>query len=521
MAEIEVPGPDGMWDPDSSPWGSGGGGGSSGELIGGRYRLVELIGRGGMGRVWRGRDETLERDVAVKEVMFPQGIIADQREVLLQRVLREARAAAQLNHPGIITVHDVVEHAGAPVIVMEYVAGMSLAAAIEQSGGLPVRRVAEIGAAMLRALSRAHAAGIIHRDLKPDNILLMDDRVIITDFGIAHMVDSTIALTHTGTLIGTPAYMAPEQLSGQTPAPATDLWSLGATLYCAVEGEPPFSAETFTALCIAVVTGMPRPALRAEGLGVVLAALLTKDPVQRAGAAQALAALEEVARTGGAAYVPTRVDTPPASTPGVGPAGPGALTATALDRPNQPPPGAWAPPLQGAAAYHLGAAGPGGGANQEPRMSVPQGVPPSYPAPVRRRAPVPADAFAAALAGCTAIALVWFVLANVLIGGSVTEWRSSVWMNVVSGLLATLALLVPAAFLLKRHVWAAWTLFGLSLLCVVGLFLPQPGTSFDAHLHFVLGFHRSNGVAIGLALIFSFLTAIAAVIAATARLPRR
>lgn len=238
MAEIEVPGPDGMWDPDSSPWGSGGGGGSSGELIGGRYRLVELIGRGGMGRVWRGRDETLERDVAVKEVMFPQGIIADQREVLLQRVLREARAAAQLNHPGIITVHDVVEHAGAPVIVMEYVAGMSLAAAIEQSGGLPVRRVAEIGAAMLRALSRAHAAGIIHRDLKPDNILLMDDRVIITDFGIAHMVDSTIALTHTGTLIGTPAYMAPEQLSGQTPAPATDLWSLGATLYCAVEGEP-------------------------------------------------------------------------------------------------------------------------------------------------------------------------------------------------------------------------------------------------------------------------------------------
>lgn len=259
MAEIEVPGPDGMWDPDSSPWGSGGGGGSSGELIGGRYRLVELIGRGGMGRVWRGRDETLERDVAVKEVMFPQGIIADQREVLLQRVLREARAAAQLNHPGIITVHDVVEHAGAPVIVMEYVAGMSLAAAIEQSGGLPVRRVAEIGAAMLRALSRAHAAGIIHRDLKPDNILLMDDRVIITDFGIAHMVDSTIALTHTGTLIGTPAYMAPEQLSGQTPAPATDLWSLGATLYCAVEGEPPFSAETFTALCIAVVTGMPRP----------------------------------------------------------------------------------------------------------------------------------------------------------------------------------------------------------------------------------------------------------------------
>ncbi|MDJ0384817.1 serine/threonine-protein kinase [Streptomyces sp. G-G2] len=336
MAEIDVPGPDRTWDPDSSPGGSGSGGWPNGELIGGRYRVVELIGRGGMGRVWRGRDETLERDVAVKEVMFPQGISADQRAILLQRVLREARAAAQLNHPGIITVHDVVEHAGAPVIVMEYVAGMSLAAAIEQSGGLPVRRVAEIGAAILRALSRAHAAGIIHRDLKPDNVLLMDDRVIITDFGIAHMVDSTMALTHTGTLIGTPAYMAPEQLTGQSPAPATDLWSLGATLYCAVEGEPPFSAETFTALCIAVVTAMPRPALRAEGLLVVLTGLLTKDPVQRAGAAQALAALEEVSRTGGADYVPTRVDTPPV--PSMGPAGPGAPNVPAPARPNQPPP---------------------------------------------------------------------------------------------------------------------------------------------------------------------------------------
>lgn len=430
---------------------------TGGELIGGRYRRVELIGQGGMGRVWRGRDETLGRDVAVKEVVFPQGITADQREVLLQRVLREARAAARLNHPGIITVHDVVEHAGAPVIVMEYVAGMSLATAIEQSGGLPARRVAEIGAAILRALGRAHAAGIIHRDLKPDNVLLMDDRVIITDFGIAHLVDSTTALTHTGTLIGTPAYMAPEQLSGQPPAPATDLWSLGATLYCAVEGVPPFSAETFTALCIAVVTGMPRPALRAEGLGAVLAALLTKDPAQRAGAAQALAALEGVARTGAAAYTPTRVDTPPGPVP-------------------EPP---------------------------TPRPS----------------AHATAAVTAGILALLTACPLVWFALYNVVhASGQNGRWSGLVWENVLGGVIGAGLLLVPARFTFGRRISGAWSLCALCLLYVVSIFLlgPLQGTvTFGAQAEFVLGFEKSNGVAVGLTVIFGTLTAITAGIAAS------
>ncbi|MBO0513014.1 serine/threonine-protein kinase [Streptomyces beijiangensis] len=470
-----------------------------GELIGGRYRLVELIGQGGMGRVWRGRDETLERDVAVKEVMFPQGITADQREVLLQRVLREARAAARLNHPGIITVHDVVEHAGAPVIVMEYVAGMSLAAAIEQSGGLPVRRVAEIGAAMLRALSRAHAAGIIHRDLKPDNVLLMDDRVIITDFGIAHLVDSTMALTHTGTLIGTPAYMAPEQLSGQTPAPATDLWSLGATLYCAVEGEPPFSAETFTALCIAVVTGMPRPALRAEGLWVVLEALLTKDPVQRAGTAQALTALEEVARTGGVAYVPTRVDTPPTPAPGVGPAEPGALIPGAPARPTQPP--------------MAGGPAPWGGG------------PIPWTAPPRPRAHASAAVIAGTLALLTACMLGWFALHSVVYAtGPTGRWSSLVWENVVGGVISAGLLVVPARFTFDRRPSGAWTLCALCVLYVVAILVLGPlqgTTTFGAQFKFVFGFDKSDGVAIGLATIFAFLTAIAAVIAARVRSPQR
>ncbi|MFD7263652.1 serine/threonine-protein kinase [Streptomyces sp. NPDC059874] len=267
----------------------------SGAWVGGRYQLLELVGQGGMGRVWRGRDETLGREVAVKEVTLPQGVGEAQREVLLQRVMREAKAAARLNHPGIITVHDVVVHEGAPAIVMEYVTGTSLAATVAQAGHLPARRVAEIGVQLLKALGRAHAAGIVHRDLKPDNVLLMDDRVIITDFGIAHVSDATTALTHTGTIIGTPAYMAPEQLEGEPPTPATDLWALGATLYGAVEGVHPFSAETFTALCIAIVTQEPRTPERAGPLADVLATLLTKDPTRRATAEQALAALEPVA----------------------------------------------------------------------------------------------------------------------------------------------------------------------------------------------------------------------------------
>jgi hypothetical protein len=152
-------------------------------------------------------------------------------------------------------------------------------------------------------------------------------------------------------------------------------------------------------------------------------------------------------------------------------------------------------------------------------MSVPQGFPLPVPAPVRRRANLPASVVAAVLAGCTAIALVWFVFANVLIGGSFGEWSGIVWLNVVDGLVCAFVLVVPAGFLLARRVWAAWTLFGLCLLYVVGIVtVPVPwGTSFGTHLDFVLGFHKSNGVPIGLAAIFAFLTAIAAIVSATVR----
>ncbi|MFC4013297.1 protein kinase [Nonomuraea purpurea] len=283
--------------------------GTSRELIGGRYRLVELIGQGGMGRVWRGWDETLRRDVALKEVIIPTGLTDDQRETLVGRVMREARAAARLNHPGIITVHDAVEHNGAPVIVMELIAGRSLATEIRKHGRLPVRRVAEIGESVLDALNTAHTAGVVHRDVKPDNILLSGRRVILTDFGIAGVTDATMALTSTGMIVGTPTFLAPEQLDNKPATAASDLWSLGVTLYAAVEGEPPFSGDTLTALCVAILTREPRQALQAGALAPVLAGLLRKDPGQRATAENTARALAALCHTTPAD--PAAVDEPP------------------------------------------------------------------------------------------------------------------------------------------------------------------------------------------------------------------
>lgn len=252
------------------------------ELIAGRYQLVELIGQGGMGRVWRGVDQQLfGREVAIKEIRFPVGLDDGDRAMLLRRFTDEARAAVTLSHPGIITIHDVVEHRGAPVIVMEFIRGQSLAAAIRRHGRLPAQRVAEIGSAMLDALAEAHAARIVHRDIKPDNVLLTKDRVVLTDFGIAHLADATTRLSHSGIVIGTPHYMPPEQLEGKRPTPTNDLWALGATLYHAVEGRLPFDAEGIHALAVAVFTRPHQPPVHAGPLAPVLDALLTKDPARR------------------------------------------------------------------------------------------------------------------------------------------------------------------------------------------------------------------------------------------------
>ncbi|WP_406272232.1 serine/threonine protein kinase [Streptomyces sp. NBC_00191] len=265
----------------------------AGLLLAGRYRLSETIGSGGMGKVWRAHDEVLHRVVAVKELTAGRYVSEADRIVLHARTQKEARAAARISHPGVVTVHDVLEHDARPWIVMQYVDGPSLADAAKESGRIPAAEAARIGLHVLRALGAAHAAGVLHRDVKPANVLLnRDGRVLITDFGIAAIEgDSTI--TRTGEIVGSIDYLAPERVRGADPGPASDLWSLGATLYTAVEGESPFRRSSPLASMQAVVGEEPRHPEWAGPLGPVIMALLRKDPAERPSAAEAEQMLAE------------------------------------------------------------------------------------------------------------------------------------------------------------------------------------------------------------------------------------
>ncbi|WP_219732270.1 serine/threonine-protein kinase [Streptomyces sp. INR7] len=321
-----------------------------GRLLAGRYRLADLLGRGGMGTVWRAHDEQLDREVALKELRLPDDLDASGREAWIGRLDREARAAARLKHPGVITVHDrIAGDDGRPWIVMELVHGRSLEDLIKDEGPLPPARVAGIGLQVLDALRAVHATGVTHRDIKPANVLLEGDRVVLTDFGIA-AVEGEPGLTRSGALMGTPVYMAPEQVRGLPATAESDLWSLGATLFTAVEGHPPFGGSGSWAVFVAVATEEPAPAVRAGELGPVLTGLLRKDPARRLTAQEAYDLL--VGPAGGAQ--PSRPDPAPtaASTLWLG-ASPGA--GPAAGRPTPPTPGTSRPARRGYLAGGLAA----------------------------------------------------------------------------------------------------------------------------------------------------------------------
>jgi eukaryotic-like serine/threonine-protein kinase len=253
-----------------------------GGLVAGRYRLGERIGSGAMGIVWQAHDERLHRTVAVKQLLLQPGLTEAQAEEARRRCMREGRIAARLSHPNAITVYDVAEHDADPWLVMEYLPSKSLATVLSEQGTIPPHEAARIGTQIAAALVAAHAAGIVHRDIKPANVLLgQDGTVKITDFGISRATGD-VTVTATGMLAGTPAYLAPEVAKGEDPTPAADVFSLGSTLYTAVEGHSPFGlSENTLALLYAVAAGKISPPRQAGPLTALLMRLLRVEPGER------------------------------------------------------------------------------------------------------------------------------------------------------------------------------------------------------------------------------------------------
>jgi serine/threonine protein kinase len=298
----------------------------TGRVIAGRYRLQAPIGRGAMGVVWRARDQLLDRDVAVKEVKIADTLTDQERANAYQRTLREAKTAARLNHPAVVTVYDVAEDEGRPWIVMQLVNAQSLDQVLASSGPLSPRRAAEVGRQLLSALSVAHSAGVMHRDVKPSNVLLgQDDRAVLTDFGIATFQGDP-KLTQTGMVMGSPGFTAPERIRGEDASPASDLWSLGATLFAAIEGHGPFEKRGGAVTTMSAIINEDAPAAPTAGaLAPVIAALLRREPADRPDAAEAVRMITDV--------LPRLTDRPASSPGGYAPT---ALSASPPLRPPEP-----------------------------------------------------------------------------------------------------------------------------------------------------------------------------------------
>ncbi|MEV7318917.1 serine/threonine-protein kinase [Streptomyces sp. NPDC093970] len=369
-------------------------------LVAGRYRLEARLGRGGMGVVWRATDQLLGRRVAVKELTVDDSLPDDDARLRRDRTLREAQAVAQLHHPHIIVVHDVVEEGERPYIVMELVVGGSLADLISRNGPVDAGEAARIGIALLSALRTAHTAGVLHRDIKPANVLVetATGRVVLTDFGIAQVAGAT-TLTETGSFVGSPEYTAPERMSGSRSGPASDLWSLGVLLCAALSGESPFRRDSLGGILHAVVSDEIRPPAQAEPLLPVVRGLLERDPERRLGAAEAermlrafletgtVAAARAAEGVGVSAYTPTQRDVP--RPPAPAPAGPprssprGLLVAALLVAAM-----AGAGVSAAALLFHGGGGGgtpaPGAtatAATTRPTATTPSPSPPSSPSP--------------------------------------------------------------------------------------------------------------------------------------------
>src|SRR6185437_5021757 len=306
-------------------------------------------GRGAMGVVWRARDQLLDRDVAIKEVQIADTLTDAERATAFHRTLREAKTAARLNHPAVVTVYDVAEDGGRPWIVMQLVHAQSLDQVLGDSGPLSPRRAAEMARQLLSALSVAHAAGVLHRDVKPSNVLIgSDDRAVLTDFGIATFADDP-KLTQTGMVMGSPGFTAPERIRGEDASPASDLWSLGATLYAAVEGHGPFEQRGGAITTMSAIINEDAPGAPAAGaLGPVIAALLRREPADR----------------------------PPGS--------PAGYEATALSASSPPAPGSVSP-----GPVSPGPGSPGSGSPGSPGLASPGSASPGLSGAVRPRTPVP------------------------------------------------------------------------------------------------------------------------------------
>ncbi|MFC5179937.1 serine/threonine-protein kinase [Actinomadura harenae] len=269
--------------------------------LAGRYRLLSVLGRGGMGTVWRATDETLDREVAIKEIRLHPSLTDEERSTAYARMMREARASARLGHPGVVTVHDVVVHDERPWLVMELVPARSLQDVMDDDGPQPPQRVAALGRQLAAALRAAHAVGILHRDVKPANVLVTDEgRAVLTDFGIAQL-SGDATLTRTGMVMGSPAYMAPERVKGEAAGPASDVWALGATLYAVVEGQAPHHRSDAMAVLAAIMTLDAPPPRRAGALAPMLTAMLDREPGRRPNIDQVEQELGRVAAGGGPA----------------------------------------------------------------------------------------------------------------------------------------------------------------------------------------------------------------------------